>query len=169
MRERDWTTLAPRFGAALQRDALTVRKRSSGGAVLVSGDLDAAIAALAPGAPMIGQLADLPESSAYALRIARDRALLCSAEPFGARPGWHDGYALSPADDLYAEIEITGDTDGTLAASCMSASPGSPSAMTLFAEHPCLVARAGDTLRVWVPQAAIAEVWARLERLVASV
>lgn len=163
MRERDWTNAAPEPGDLIEGAGIRVRCLAADGAAVVSSGLDAAIAALAPGAPMIGLLDTLPGSGPYALRIARDRALLCTPEPLGAAPGWHGDFALSAADDLYVPMQIEGDTDGTLLASCMSAPSGSRSAMALFAEKPCLVARAGgDIVRVWVPRRDTAEVWARL-------
>jgi len=166
MRERNWTNPAPQAGDRLETPGTTVRCLESGGQTVLSGALDRAVSVLAPGAPMIGLLGTLPESGAYALRIARDRALLCTPEPTGAAPGWHGDFALSPTDDLYVPIQIDGDSGGLLLASCMSAPGGSSSAMTLFAEKPCLVARPGDEIvRAWIPRPDTAEVWARLARL----
>ncbi|WP_306152445.1 hypothetical protein [Roseovarius sp. MMSF_3281] len=165
MRERDWNNPCPVPGDRIEADGLVLRCLPSGGAVLISGDLETAMAALSKDAPMIGLLAELPEKGDFALRIARDRALLCTPEPLAIRVGWHDGYALSLADDLYIEIDISGDDDGTYLDSCMSAQGGSPSAMAVFAEKACLVARARDAVRVWVPRADAAEVWMRLRLL----
>ena len=50
------------------------------GQTLISGDLDAAIAGLAPGAPILGLYALAPES-AHALRIGRTSALLVTPAP----------------------------------------------------------------------------------------
>lgn len=168
MRERDWTNPAPAAGDVIEAGSLSIRCLDTGGAAVVSGDLDAALAALAPGAPMIGLLSELPVTGAFALRIARDRMLLCTPAPLMAAPGWHGTYALSRADDLYRPVAITGDSDGLLLAGCMSAEPGSPSAMTLFAGKPCLVARAGDGVRVWVPGPDMAGIWSRLRLLAAA-
>ncbi|WP_397544340.1 hypothetical protein [Roseovarius salis] len=166
MRERDWTNPAPEAGDSIEGPGVAVRCLAPARAAVISGNLDAAISTLAPGAAMIGLLDTLPGSGHYALRIARDRALLCTPEPLGTAPGWHGNFALSPADDLYVPIQIEGDDDATLLCSCMSAQGGSPSAMTLFADKPCLVARAhGTAVRVWVPRPDMAEVWARLGRL----
>src|SRR6056297_2777020 len=162
MRERDWNNPSPAPGDTIEAEGLVLRCLPPEGAALVSGDLDAAISALAKDAPMLGLLEELPATGGFALRIARDRALLCTPEPLGAETGWHGSYALSPADDLYVMIDIRGDADGTFLGSCMSAQAGSPSAMTLFAEKACLVARSGDAVRVWVPGPDAAEVWTRL-------
>lgn len=168
MRERDWTNQPPAPGDTIEAGDLTIRCLDDGGAAVISGDLDAALAALAPGAPMIGLLDLLPETGAFALRIARDRMLLCTPAPLDAAPGWHDGFALSRADDLYRMVEVMGDADGMFLASCMSAEAGSPSAMTLFADKPCLVARAGNAVRVWAPRPEMAELWTRLRLLAAA-
>lgn len=161
MGERHWTNPAPEAGDVIDTPGVTVRCLAPGGAALVSGDLDLALGALAPGAPMIGLLDPLPEEGGFALGIARDRALLCTPTPLDAIPGWHDGYAVSPADDLYVSVEIAGDKDGTFLGSCMSACAPSPSAMTLFADKACLVAHTGASVRVWVPRPDAAEVWTR--------
>ncbi|WP_101069114.1 hypothetical protein [Roseovarius salinarum] len=166
MRERDWTNSAPEAGDVIKGPGITVQCLAPGQAAIISGGLDAAIASLAPGAAMIGLLDTLPESGAYALRIARDQVLLCTPEPFVAASGWHGDYALSVADDLYVPLQIEGDADSTFLSSCMSAQGGSPSAMALFAEKPCLVARTdGAAIRVWVPRPDMAEVWTRLALL----
>jgi hypothetical protein len=169
MRERDWTNPAPEPGDLVEGPGVTVQCLAPGQAALISGGLDAAISALAPGAAMIGLLDTLPGAGAYALRIARDRALLCTPGALDAAPGWHGDYALSAADDLYVPIQIAGDADGTFLSGCMSAQGGSPSALTLFAEKPCLVARVDEqAVRVWVPRPDTAEVWTRLARLSAA-
>jgi len=168
MRERDWTNPPPAAGDAIEAGDLVISCLEAGGAAVVSGDLDAALTALAPGAPLIGLLGELPLTGAFALRIARDRMLLCTPRPLGAAPGWHDGFALSRADDLYRVFEIAGDADGILLAACMSAGAGSASAMTLFTDKPCLVARAGGSVRVWAPRPDMAEIWVRLGLLAAA-
>jgi hypothetical protein len=166
MRERNWTNHAPEAGDTLKTPGATVHCLAPGGQTVLSGALDAAVAALAPDAPMLGLLDTMPGSGAYALRIARDRALLCTPEPPGAAPGWHADFALSAADDLYVPMQIERDAGGLLLAACMSATGGSPSAMTIFAEKPCLVARAGGgAVRAWVQRPDAAEVWARLALL----
>lgn len=165
MGEREWRNPAPAAGDRIEAKGLMVKCLPPGGAALISGDLQAAIAALAPGAVMIGLLDEMPGQGGFALRIARDRALLCTVQPLDAAPGWQGGYALSPADDLHTSIEITGDAEGMFLRSCLSARAGSPSAMTLFAEKPCLVARRAGAVRVWVPAPDMAEVWSRLALL----
>ena len=55
----------------VDRPRLHARRLDGLGQTLISGDLDAAVAALAPGAPMLGLYALAPEG-AHALRIGRD-------------------------------------------------------------------------------------------------
>ncbi len=57
------------------------------GQTLVSGDLEAAIKALASGAPLLG-LYELAPKGRHALRIARDRALLVTPAPLAAEDGF---------------------------------------------------------------------------------
>ncbi|MFV0476087.1 MAG: hypothetical protein ACK5MQ_18075 [Pikeienuella sp.] len=165
MREREWTNPASEAGDAIETPQVALSCRAGGGGALISGDLDAAIADLAPGAPMLGLLAETPEEGAFALRIARDRALLCTPAPLDVAPGWRGSHAVSLADDLYVPVQIEGDENGDFLGGCMATPAGSPSAMTLFAEKPCLVARAGGGVRVWVQRADLAEVWSRLALL----
>ncbi len=166
MDERDWTTRTPDPGATLMGEGVTIRCAAESGASLVSGDLDAAIASLAPGAPMLGLLDEVPEKP-FALRIARDRALLCTDAPLG-QEGWRDGFAVSGADDLFLVIEITGARRDEIRSACLGGGVGSPSAATLFAGQGALVATCpgGLCVRVEAPQAAA--LWTHLDRLIAA-
>lgn len=164
MSERDWTTRTPQPGDWLNLDGLRIAVCRRAGATLVSGDLDAAIAALSPGAPLLGLLSELPEGPC-ALRIARDRALLCTAVPLEAE-GWHGSYAASAADDAFAHVLITGPRWRDVQAACLAAPDPSPSAATRFAGFGALVATlpgGGLSVRVEAPHAAA--LWAQLVRL----
>ncbi|MEC3861578.1 hypothetical protein VK792_09805 [Mesobacterium sp. TK19101] len=165
MVERDWASRMPDPGATLTGEGLLITCHRQAGATLVSGDLDAALAALAPGASMLGLLDPVP-TVPFVLRIARDRALVCSDRPLGIS-GWHDSFAASSADDLYLEITVTGPRASEVVAACLSAPAGSPSTATLFAGIGALVAGLPDgvSLRVQTPDAAA--LWAHLARLIA--
>jgi hypothetical protein len=167
MTERDWTTRTPDPGETVEAEGIVLRVEEPAGATLISGDLEAAVAALAPGAPMLGLLDDLPDGP-FALRIARDRALLCTRAPLGVE-GWHGSHAASAADDLFLIISVTGPRAPELRAACMSAEAGSPSAATLFAGQGALVSRAGDGIVVRVQRPEAAAVWATLTALVRTV
>lgn len=164
MVERDWTTRAPAPGATLTADGITITCHRQDGATMVSGDLGAAIAALVPGAPLLGLFDSVP-AGAYALRIARDRALICADGPQTAS-GWQGTFAASYADDLYLEIRITGPRATEVVAACLTAPAGSPSTATNFGGIGALVAGLPDgvSLRVQTPDTAV--LWAHLAKLI---
>ncbi len=98
MREMEWPTA--RGGAGLLTDGrrLTARRLDGLGQTLISGDLVAAVAGLAPGAPMLGLYALAP-AGAHALRIGRTSALLVTPAPLGVVDGWRDGWCATSVDD----------------------------------------------------------------------
>ena len=166
MDDRHWTSVTPEPGATLEAPGVTITCAADAGAALVSGDLDAAIAALAPGAPMLGLLDACPDRP-HALRIARDRALLVTEAPLW-RDGWEGTYAVSAADDLFLKITITGDRAAEIRDACMSAAGGSASASTLFAGHAALVVSVANGICVRVQRPEAAALWAHCGRLVTS-
>jgi hypothetical protein len=112
---------------------------------------------------MLGLLEPLPPPP-FALRIARDRALLCTAKPLNAQ-GWRTGFAASEADDLFLEITIAGMRAAELKDACMSPVSDSPSAATHFAGFGTLVASVSDGLSVRVQPSDAAALWAHLEKI----
>ncbi len=169
MDERAWTNRTPAPGDRIEGTGVTIGCVAPGGAVMISGDLDAALAALMPGAPLIGLGAGAPEGP-FALRIARDRALVVTDAPLAATPGWHGSYAATPADDLYFCLVVEGEAAATIAA-CGTGAPldaSSPSAMVLFAGTPCLVARGNGGFRIWVQRSDAAYLWSFMTRLLAQ-
>ena len=72
MREMEWPPARGGAGLLIDRQRLNARRLGGLGQTLISGDLEPAIADLAPGAPMLGLYALAPES-AHALRIGRDK------------------------------------------------------------------------------------------------
>lgn len=154
MREMDWPPARRSEGQLIDRPRLKARALTGRGHTLISGDLGAAIATLAPGAPLIGLHAPAPEG-AHALRIARDRALLVTPEPLGAQSGWRDGWSATAVDDGFAALDVEG-PDAPLAlmqGTSADLAAGSPSAAVLFAGFRCLLARtdAGFRLHVEAP------------------
>ncbi len=154
MREMSWAPARRGTGTLIDGPRLTARALNGRGRVLVSGDLDAAIAALAPGAPLLGLTAPAPEG-AHALRIARDRALLVTPAPLGAAEGWRDGWCATAVDDGWATIDVDGPDAPSALAQGTSADldAASPSAAVLFAGFRCLILRtdAGFRLHVEAP------------------
>lgn len=165
MAERDWSNATPQPGDTVEADALRARVAEPLGAVLLSGDLAAGIAALAPDAPMLGLGGQVPGDAAFALRIARDRVLLCTPEPLDIAPGWQDGYAASPADDAWLPIMIEGaGAEMIIAAGTgVDADAGSPSCAVGFAGVQVLLLRWGDGFGLFVPRPETAAVWTWLE------
>jgi len=154
MRERDWAPARRLSGALIDKPRLAARAVEGLGRTLISGDLEAALAALAPGTPTLGLYALAPEG-AHALRIARDRALLVTPALLGAADGWRDGFCATPVNDGWATVDVTG-PDAPLAlmqGTSADLGGGSPSAAVLFAGLRCLLARteAGFRLHVETP------------------
>ena len=95
MREMQWPPARGGAELLVDRPRLTARRLDGLGQTLISGDLNAAVASLAPGAPMLGLYALAP-AGAHALRIGRTSALLITPAPLsvcrtagataGARP-----------------------------------------------------------------------------------
>jgi hypothetical protein len=154
MREMNWPPARRSEGTLILRPRLKARALSGRGSALISGDIDAAIGALAPGSPILGLYALAPEG-AHVLRIARDRALLVTPAPLGAADGWREGWCATSVDDGWAAVDVDGpDAPLALAQGTSADLTGrSPSAAVLFAGLRCLLARteAGFRLHVEAP------------------
>lgn len=162
-----WTPVPTDWaGTAIQGDGFSARRVLGLGQTLVSGDLTAASAALAPGAPTVG-LWQAAETLPAFVRIARDRALLVSERPLAVEDGCRtEGFALSTADDVWAVLEIEGEALADLMAEGAAAdfSRASPSAATLFAGAPALIYRTTpSTARLHVESPLLPSVWRWLE------
>jgi hypothetical protein len=150
---REMLLSPPRGGGELliDRQRLTARRLSGLGQTLISGDLDAAIADLAPGAPMLGLYALAPEG-AHGLRIGRTSALLVTPAPLAVFDGWRDGWCATSVDDAWAAVEVSG-TDASQAlmqATSADLASGSPSAAALIFGLRGLLARTSSGFRVHV-------------------
>ncbi len=154
MREREWSAPRPRIGRVIERTGLAVDSVSDLGQTLVSGALELALAALAPGAPMLG-LGALAPAATYALRIARDHALLVTERPLDVAEGWRDGYALTRMDDAYAVLDLTGleAAEAVAEATAADLTAGSPSAAVMFWGVRALLARREGGFRLHVEAA----------------
>jgi hypothetical protein len=129
MRETRWPPARGRVGLLIDRPRLRARALDGLGQTLVSGDLEAAVAALAPGAPILGLYALAPEG-AHALRIGRASALLITPAPLAVAEGWRDGWCATSVDDGWAAVEVSGaDAPQALAeGTSANLAAGSPSA-----------------------------------------
>ena len=150
----------------IRRDGFMARRISRISQVLVSGNLTAAKIALARGAPEVG-LWQVADGASYCVRMARDRMLVVSILPLTFTPGWHaGGWAATPADDLYAIIQIEGRDLERLIAEGTGAdlAAGSPSASILFAGVPVLLYRiTPQTAHLHVDASHAAYLWTWLE------
>ena len=151
MREMNWPPPRRAEGLLLEKPRLTAHVLTGRGSTLVSGDLEQSVAALAPGAPMLGLYALAPDGP-HALRIARDRALLATPAPLRAADGWRSGWCATSLDDGWAAIDVKG-PDAPLAVAQGTAADletGSPSAAIRFGGLRCLLARTDAGFRLHV-------------------
>ncbi|HLY00782.1 MAG TPA: hypothetical protein VKR62_18975 [Roseiarcus sp.] len=160
---REMRLAPPRGGAELlvDRPALTARRLCGLGQTLVSGDIGAVIASLAPGAPILGLYALAPEG-AHALRIGRTSALLVTPAPLAASDGWREGWCATSVDDGFAAVEVSGVSvpQALMQATSADLDSGSPSAAVLVFGLRGLLARTGAGFRVHIEAT-------RLETLIA--
>ena len=151
MCEMEWPPARGGGEPLVDRPRLTARRLGGFGQTLISGDLDAAVAALAPDAPMLGLYALLP-GGAHTLRIGRTSALLVTPAPIGAADGWRDGWCATSVNDGWAAVEVSGE-DGAQAlmqATSANLASGSPSAAVLVFGLHGLLARTPSGFRVHV-------------------
>jgi hypothetical protein len=151
MREMDWPPALRTEGTLLDRPRLKARALAGRGHTMIAGDLEHAIGALSPGAPLLG-LYGLAPQGAHALRIARDRALLVTPEPLGAQDGWRDGWCATSVDDGWATVDVVGPDAPRALAQGTSAdlAANSPSAAVVFAGLRSLLARTDEGFRLHV-------------------
>ena len=107
MREMEWPAAPGGADLLIDRQRLIARRLGGLGQTLISGDLVAAVAGLAPGAPMLGLYALAPEG-AHALRIGRMSALLITPAPLAVMDGWRDGWCATNVDDGWAAVDVLG-------------------------------------------------------------
>lgn len=152
MDEREWTDRPLRAGETIELGATRIRLPGAPCALRISGDLTAAVAALAPNAPIAGLRGDVG-SGPYAIRMARDSALLVSQTPLVASPGWREaGFAISDADDCYTAVEFEGGDALRILAQATTADleRPSPSAAIGVLGLTMLLVRRGEAHLLWV-------------------
>lgn len=170
MTDMDWSETLPEPGSVILSKEFSAQVCAPTEAVLVSGDLELALPAVAKGAPLLGLLETCPDTGPFALRIARDRALVCSDNPLSVAVGWHEaGFVVSRVDDFYLNVRLEGDRSDLVLAGLLGTMGPSASAMTLAGESACLLCRAGDAVDIRVPRAEAAALWRRIAALAASV
>jgi hypothetical protein len=151
MREMEWPPARGGGGLLIDRPRLTARRLGGLGQTLISGDLDAAIAEIAPGAPMLGLFGFAPES-AHVLRIGRASALLVTPPPLAVADGWREGWCATSVDEGWAAVEVSGEDarKAVMQATSADLASGSPSAAVLVFGLRGLLARTPSGFRVHV-------------------
>jgi len=150
--ERIWTDRPLEVGAQIASDDCTVTRVAPGHLTLISGDLRAALALLAPKAALLG-FGARPDGPDLALRIGRDHALLSTDAPIATAPGWQPGgFAIGPAGDGFACFRLSGTGAAERLVHGLAAAPpwGSPSAAVQVCGVRALVSGAEDGLVLWV-------------------
>ena len=151
MRKMEWPPARGGAGLLIDRQRLNARRLGGLGQTLISGDLDMGIAALAPGAPMLGLYALAPESG-HALRIGGASALLITPAPLAVVDGWRDGWCATSVDDAWAPVEISGAdaAQALMQATSADLASDSPSTAVLVFGLRGLLARTSSGFRVHV-------------------
>jgi hypothetical protein len=151
MREMEWPPARGGAGLLIDRQRLNARRIGGLGQTLISGNLDAAIAEIAPGAPMLGLYALAPES-AHALRIGRMSALLITPAPVVVVDGWRDSWCATSVDDGWAAIEVSGEdaAQALMQATSADLGSGSPSAAVFVFGLRGLLARTPSGFRIHI-------------------
>jgi hypothetical protein len=151
MREMEWPPARGGAGLLIDRQRLNARRLGRLGQTLISGDLDAAIAEIAPGARMLGLYTLAPEG-AHALRIGRASALLVTPAPLAVADGWREDWCATSADDGWAAVEVSGADapQALMQATSADLALGSPSAAVLVFGLRGLLAKTPSGFRVHV-------------------
>jgi sarcosine oxidase gamma subunit len=152
----------------IERQGVSIRPVGGLSQTLISGRLDAALAALNMPVRVTGA-AEPADGDPYAVRLARDRMLLIASETPDLTPGWHDGgFAVSPMDDAYVVIQVEGFLLPEILSrgSSLDFSRGGNSVATRFAGIPVLLYRhqTSTRLRIHVERALSAYLWRWIER-----
>lgn len=161
-----WAPAPDMAKAEIERDDLSAVFVTGLHQTLISGELDVAMAAIAPHAYEVGLGGDSKANAAVWVRIARDRALLVSSQPLDIVAGWRDGYVVTPCDDAWAVLDLSGLALYDVIAEAMSADidAGSRSAAVLFADIPVLLYRTSlSSIRLHVERPLAAYLWRWLE------
>jgi hypothetical protein len=151
MREMEWPPARGGGELLIDRRRLTAWRLGELGQTLISGDLEAAVAAIAPGAPMLGLYALAPEG-AHGLRIGRASALLITPAPLSVVAGWRDGWCATSVDDGWAAVAVSGAdaAHALMQATSADLASGSPSAAVLVFGLRGLLTRTPSGFRVHI-------------------
>nr|MDJ0614326.1 hypothetical protein [Rhizobiaceae bacterium] len=140
------------LGGSLALKGATVTRKRIEHSILISGDVNSALAKIDPRIEAVG-LGGEVGSGDHAIRIGRDTALLNSSKPINIAVGWYEtGFAISQADGKYAVLEISGEgaEDMLSQGASIVFKHSSPSAMIQFAGLPCLLVRQNEAWLLFV-------------------
>lgn len=155
---------APDWSAAtIERAGVTVRTVAGLYQLLVSGNLEAWNRTSGLAGPGVGALAPA-KGKAWQVRVARDRLLAVSTQPFAVRSGWHgEGFAVTRMDAGLHVFQVEGaGLDAVVArATTLDPSSDSLSAAMLFAGANAIAYRHRDRnrLRIHVDRGLAAYLW----------
>jgi sarcosine oxidase, subunit gamma len=134
--------------------------------ILIGGQIERALAALAPQAELVG-LWQVASGDDQAIRIGRDKALLVLRAAPVFDIGWNpQGWSVTPAESAFGVIDIEGLALREIVSEATAADLNavSRSASTLFAGVPCLVTRKSpEVARVFVEAGYAPYLWRWLE------
>ena len=159
MRDRGaFWSLPPQPGTRIEAPGLSVTLLPPIAQTLVSGDLQAFLAAHDLPAPL-GLLEDAP-TDRYALRLARNRLLAVGVEVAHRTAGLQGGWAATPATGALAVLKVDGPRSMDLLsrATAIDLRHPSPSASFSFAGVLTHVCRRGDGLHLHLDRGLLA--WA---------
>ncbi len=166
MSDMDWPDVLPEPGSMIVSAGFSALSLDGSGAVLLSGDTEAAMAQLAPGAPMLGLLDEQPEFASFALRIAPDRALLCSDLPLDIAPGTlAAGFSVRAAGDHYSVFRLEGARARLILAALVGETQASSFAVAHIGDSACLVSSTPAGFEIRVPRADAPAIWGLVSHL----
>lgn len=155
MDERIWTDRPVTPDNPISLPGCVIALESAPHLSLVSGNLEMALKHLCPEASLLG-LGEIPNSKSFAIRTARDQAVLVTPEHLDRADGWQpEGLAFSHADDRYAALSVRGSSaEEVLCRGLHSDLPrGSCSCAVRFAQRTVLVTGLPNGFTLWVDQA----------------
>lgn len=143
---QEWAPLPDWTSATATSGTLAVRTVQSPHQTVVSGNVEAALAAAGVEEARVG-LWDIAGKFSYAVSVARDKSVIVSDAPIAIGEGWSaDGWAAIQADDATLIIELEGNgLDDLLAELSVTVIPRSASAAVIFAGIRLLVYRVAET------------------------
>lgn len=161
MDERVWTDKCLTAGESITLGRVTISViEPSSVSYLITGNIEAAFANLAPKPPILGLLENKTDAEFFGLRTGRDSVLLLSTSPnqdlSEFKPGWNDaGFGVSDASDNYTVFSVSGEGADFILSQCglEDLDANSPSASILIGDITVLLIREDKSFHLYVPSA----------------